>query len=242
MDISAISERLYYHTSGYPFLVSKLCKNIVEDILPKKENKNEWTLNDVEASVQILLLENNTNFDDLIKNLENHQDLYDLVFRIVVDGVRITFNPHNATISKGILYGVFKRNGSIKSYYINFLGQSKDFLVKRISEIREKDYSQSVHSQDIKNSPSKLKKHKNDWRKEKCYRRYGKIGSKAGHVVVESSRCWKLHYRYKNLSKIFQNAADNLNKERNTDKLIIGLYQNKIYQIERSVELAESLN
>jgi hypothetical protein len=114
MEISAIAERLYYHTSGYPFLVSKLCKNIAEKILPRKETQTEWTLDDVEASVRMLLLENNTNFEDLIKNLENHQDLYDLVFRIVVDGVLITFNPHNAVISKGILYGIFKRNGSIK--------------------------------------------------------------------------------------------------------------------------------
>lgn len=114
MDTSAIAERLYYYTSGYPFLVSKLCKNIAEKILPKQANKTEWTLDDVEESVQLLLSENNTNFDDLIKNLENHQDLYDLVFRIVVDGVKITFNPHNSVISKGILYGIFKRNGSIR--------------------------------------------------------------------------------------------------------------------------------
>jgi hypothetical protein len=114
MDIPAIAERLYYHTSGYPFLVSKICKNIDGKILPKKENKTEWTLDDVEASVQLLLLENNTNFDDLIKNLKNHQDLYDLVFRIVIEGETISFNPDNETISKGILYGIFKRNGSIK--------------------------------------------------------------------------------------------------------------------------------
>ena len=114
MDIPAIAERLYYHTSGYPFLVSKLCKNIGDKILPKKEDKTKWTVEEVEESVRMLLMENNTNFDSLIKNLENHQDLYDLVFRIVIDGERITFNPDNPTISKGILYGVFKRNGTIK--------------------------------------------------------------------------------------------------------------------------------
>lgn len=114
MDISAIAERLYYHTAGYPFLVSKLCKNIAEKILPKRENKTVWTLEDVEESVQLLLMENNTNFDSLIKNLENHQDLYDVVYRIVIDGEAIGFNPHNAVISKGILYGIFKRNGTIR--------------------------------------------------------------------------------------------------------------------------------
>ncbi|NJL15439.1 MAG: AAA family ATPase, partial [Microscillaceae bacterium] len=65
MDFEAIAERLYYHTSGYPFLVSKLCKNIAEYILPKREDKSKWTLEEVEESVQLLLKENNTNFDSL---------------------------------------------------------------------------------------------------------------------------------------------------------------------------------
>ena len=118
MDIPAIAERLHYHTSGYPFLVSKLCKTIAEDILPKRDNTSDfnrnWTLDDVEESVQLLLTEENTNFDSLIKNLENHKDLYDLVFRIVMEGDKIVYNPDNATIKKGVLYGVFKRNGNIK--------------------------------------------------------------------------------------------------------------------------------
>lgn len=113
MDIPVIADRLYYHTAGYPFLVSRLCKITAEDILPQT-NKKAWTLDDVEESVQILLNENNTNFDSLIKNLENHQDLYDLVFRIIIEGDEVGFNPDNSVIQKGILYGVFKRNGKIK--------------------------------------------------------------------------------------------------------------------------------
>jgi hypothetical protein len=114
MDITAVAKQLYYYTSGYPFLVSKLCWNIVEDVLPEKENKTIWTLDDIDASVQLLLREDNTNFDSLIKNLENNRDLYDLTHRIVIDGDEIGFNQHNPTIKKGILYGVYKRNGKVK--------------------------------------------------------------------------------------------------------------------------------
>ena len=116
MDIPAIAARLYYHTSGYPFLISQLCKDIVEDILPAKPatQQKQWIVEDVEKSVQLLLLKNNTNFDSLIKNLENNTDLYDLVFRIIMDGEDIIFNPDNSVIKKGILYGIFKRNGRIK--------------------------------------------------------------------------------------------------------------------------------
>jgi hypothetical protein len=40
--------------------------------------------------------------------------LYDLTYRIVIDGDEIGFNPDNAMIKKDILYGVFKRNGKVK--------------------------------------------------------------------------------------------------------------------------------
>ena len=113
MDIVAIAKRLHYHTSGYPFLVSRLCKIVAEEILPTREDKSHWTLEDVEQAVQILLYENNTNFDSLIKNLENHKDLYKLTFRILIDGDKVAFNQYNPTIYKGILYGVFKRNGQV---------------------------------------------------------------------------------------------------------------------------------
>ncbi len=114
MEVPDIAERLYYHTAGYPFLVSRLCKIVAEDILPTKPEQAHWTLDDIEEAVQILLLENNTNFESLIKNLENHRNLYDLTFRILVDGDKIAFNPDNSVIKKGILYGVFKRNGHVK--------------------------------------------------------------------------------------------------------------------------------
>ena len=135
MDIPSISERLYYHTSGYPFLICQLCKDIVEDILPVKpaNQQKEWTVDDVEKSVQILLMKNNTNFDSLIKNLENHQDLYDLVFRIVIKGENLNFNPDNSVIKKGILYGVFKRNGRIKIHNRIYEQRIYNYLASNIA-------------------------------------------------------------------------------------------------------------
>ncbi len=134
MDIPKIAERLYYHTSGYPFLVSKLCKKIAEKVLktkPKTE-QNQWTLEDVEASVRILLKENNTNFDSLFGNLENHQDLYNLVHRIIFNGETIPFNQYNPTIYKGILYGIFKRNGQIKIHNRIYEQLIYDYLASKL--------------------------------------------------------------------------------------------------------------
>ena len=113
MDTQWMSEQLFYYTSGYPFLVSKLCKTIDEIILPEKAEQT-WTADDLEASVRLLLKESNTNFDSLIKSLENDKALYDLVYRIIMEGDVVYFNIHEPLINMGLIHGIFKNEGQIK--------------------------------------------------------------------------------------------------------------------------------
>ena len=113
MDIEAIAERLFYHTSGYPFLVSKLCKMLDETYLPQKTAK-EWTDEDVDIAARQLAKESNANFDTLVKNLENDEKLYHLIYQIAIDNEQMTFNIHNPLINLGILHGIIaNRNGII---------------------------------------------------------------------------------------------------------------------------------
>jgi hypothetical protein len=113
MDTKFVSERLFYYTSGYPFLVSKICKTIAEDILPEKIEQT-WTFDDIEQSVRLLMKENNTNFDSMIKSLENDKALYDFVYRIIMEGDIIFFNPDEPLIHQGLIHGIFKDEGQIK--------------------------------------------------------------------------------------------------------------------------------
>jgi hypothetical protein len=119
MDSQQIAERLFYFSSGYPYLTSHLCKIIAEEILPKKpiEVAKEWTEADVFSAYQLLLRKpNNANFDTLIKNLREYPDLYRLVYNLVIDGVTIPYNNYDATMSLGILHGIFGRSegGTLK--------------------------------------------------------------------------------------------------------------------------------
>ncbi len=107
MDISFLADRLYYLTSGYPFLVSLLCKIIDEKILPQNQTK-EWTNDDLNKAVQIALNKENTNFDSLIKNLENNGELYEFIFNIIINGSEYLFNLDNPVIHLGRLYGILK--------------------------------------------------------------------------------------------------------------------------------------
>ena len=141
MDIPTIAERLYYHTSGYPFLVSRLCKMIAEEILPHRNNK-KWTVEDVENAVQLLLMEDNPNFDSVINHLKNNEDLYNLVFRMIINGDSFTFNLDNTTIQKGVTYGIFKANGRLKIHNRVYEQRFYNFLTSTL-ETRSnfEDYS-----------------------------------------------------------------------------------------------------
>ena len=112
MDTQHIAERLFYYTSGYPFLVSKLCKILDEEILPTKELK-DLTENDLELAVRKLIAESNSNFDSLTKNLENNKELYSLVYSIAIDGEPVSLNIHHPITNLGVLYGIFRTNGRL---------------------------------------------------------------------------------------------------------------------------------
>lgn len=105
IDTKSISEKIYHYTSGYPFLVSKLCKVIDEKIAVHNSSWDEKLIID---ALKIILKENNTNFESLIANLENNSELYNLVYDILMDGKEITYNIHNPIINLGVLYGIFK--------------------------------------------------------------------------------------------------------------------------------------
>jgi hypothetical protein len=105
MNMTEIAKEIYDYTSGYPFLVSRLCKIIDEEL------NNDWTVDGVQEAVKILLGEQNTLFDDLFKNLDNIQELNDFVYDVLIGGSKHAFNIHDSIISLGDMYGFFKKSG-----------------------------------------------------------------------------------------------------------------------------------
>ena len=108
MDIDTISNNLRKFTSGYPFLVSKLCKIIDEKLNKKFTSKN------LEIAINILIETPNTLFDDLIKNIENNSNLYLMVENIIIKNETIDFVHTDNIISLGAMYGIFRKNENKK--------------------------------------------------------------------------------------------------------------------------------
>jgi hypothetical protein len=110
MDTQLIANRLFYLTSGYPYLVSHLCKIIAEEILPTK-TAQEWTEDDVNKAFQLILNKRSvTNFDTVIKNLKDYPELYQLVYSLIIDGLASPYNESDSTINLGVLHGILGRS------------------------------------------------------------------------------------------------------------------------------------
>jgi hypothetical protein len=136
MDTKAIAEALFYYTSGYPFLVSKLCKMLDEELLP---GAAAWTETDVEDAVKQLVTESNTNFDWIVKNLENNPELYQLVYKVAIDNEPFPFSINNPTVNLGVIYGIFaNRKGLVihnriyQEVLVDYM--SFDMLLSRVSK------------------------------------------------------------------------------------------------------------
>ena len=102
MNVASLSEEIYSYTSGYPFLVSRICQSIDE-----KHGRN-WTSSGVQQAVKLLLTESNTLFDDIFKNLENNNELSALIYDLLILRSPRLFVIYDSVVSIGVLYGFLK--------------------------------------------------------------------------------------------------------------------------------------
>ncbi|MFR5947494.1 MAG: AAA family ATPase [Clostridium sp.] len=101
------AEFIHFYTNGYPFLVSRICQIIDEDL------NALWNEENMIKAIKILLNEKNTLFDDLIKNIENNNDLKEYILDIIMNGARNTFNILNPIINLGVMFGYFKNEDNM---------------------------------------------------------------------------------------------------------------------------------
>jgi Predicted AAA-ATPase/PD-(D/E)XK nuclease superfamily len=151
MDTDLMSYGLFRYTSGYPFLVSRLCKMLDEDLLHTKTVKS-WTLDDLETAVKQLVEEANTNFESLVKHLEDYPQLYDLVYKIAIEGESLSFNPHDIVVNIGITHGFFtKRNHRIAIHnriYQEVLVNYMTFKLHRMELMKGKNFANGYRNAD----------------------------------------------------------------------------------------------
>ena len=109
MDVPMMAQLVWDYTSGYPYLVSKLCQLI--------DNKNlDWHYEGFLNAVKILLVEeNNPFFDDLIKKLDDFPKLFQMLEDILYHGNSYIYNPDDKVISIAKIFNYIQNsNGRVK--------------------------------------------------------------------------------------------------------------------------------
>ena len=108
MDIQETAGGLYAYTSGYPVLVSALCK-ILDEELPASgrypDKKSAWTQKGLLEAVRILLSEKNTLFESMINKLSDYPQLKSMVKTMLFTGQSILYNPDNEGIDMAVMFG-----------------------------------------------------------------------------------------------------------------------------------------
>ena len=129
MDTAAIAHSIREYTNGYPFLVSRICQLIDEDVSRTMEQaeagtnhgagedasramalSKAWTNYGVDEAVKILLSEDNTLFQSLTKNLNNYPELKAAIRSILMEGAKLTWNPDQEEIVRMQMYGLIRND------------------------------------------------------------------------------------------------------------------------------------
>ena len=108
MDIQKLSQLIYDYTSGYPVLVSSICKYM-------DENQKNWTSENLVSAVKAIIVSKIPLFESLINKLEDDQQLCNLLYRLLFQGEKFLFSAYDSAIQSAVMYGFVKnQNGSLE--------------------------------------------------------------------------------------------------------------------------------
>ncbi len=102
MDVAAVAHEVVAWTSGYPFLVSRVCQLVDRDGLP-------WNRKGVDAAIRQILSERNTLFESLTGKLEAYPQLKATLRRVLMEGERLPYSTLQDDIAQLEMYGFVAR-------------------------------------------------------------------------------------------------------------------------------------
>ena len=116
MNIGDMAGLIYEETSGYPFLVCRLCKIMDEELPGTAEFKNRseaWSKEGFLAAVRILVLGKKTLFFLLNHKLGGYSGLERGVSRMLFYWEQVIYNPDLEEIDIAMMFGFARREGAV---------------------------------------------------------------------------------------------------------------------------------
>ena len=132
-DIKEISEEIYKYTSGYPVLVSRVCKEIDEKL------DKVWTTDNVLKAVKnIVEDENFVLLDDMSKYFQLYNDLHNLLYDITINGASYMFSLVDPVVKMALMFSYVKK-GEYRNLVVHNLIFEDAMHVYFVNEYRRKN-------------------------------------------------------------------------------------------------------
>ncbi|MCR5136550.1 MAG: AAA-like domain-containing protein [Oscillospiraceae bacterium] len=110
MDTGAAAKEIRAYTEGYPFLVSRICQRIDEEVMGTMSPSEAWSRKGIDEAVKLILTENNTLFQSVTGKLENYPELKASLRGILMEGRRLSYNPQQEEIVQLQMYGLIRND------------------------------------------------------------------------------------------------------------------------------------
>ena len=154
MNVEAVAQEIYEYTSGYPYLVSAICK-IMDEKLPDDTaftgKSKIWTSEGIGEAVKIILKSRISLFDSMIKHISEYPDMKQMLYAILFCGEQVMYNQDNHTIELAHMFGYIREDDvnvqianrifetRLYNYYL-----SEEELTSTISHMAKQDKNQFV--------------------------------------------------------------------------------------------------
>ena len=115
MNIDEMASKIFDYTSGYPFLVSRLCQLIDQKVSQEYSSKKfAWTKEGFNRALRMILSEKNTLFESLIGKIHNYPQLNKMLRTILFTGKTFSYVTDESVIDIATMFGFIKNeNGNI---------------------------------------------------------------------------------------------------------------------------------
>lgn len=155
MNVDEMAGLLFDDTSGYPFLVSRLCQ-LMDEVVCKKETYGSksaaWTKEGFYEAQRLILAEKNMLFESLSEKLVSYPELNDMLKSLLFTGKPIVFNYYEPSIGVASMFGFVKnKNGMLvvanrifETWLYNFYLSAADMQKKEIYAASLMDKNQFI--------------------------------------------------------------------------------------------------
>lgn len=116
MDVRKIAELIYEYTSGYPYMVSYICKKVDEEITGSRkfpDRASAWTKEGILEAVKLLVKGPNTLYDDMIKHVAEYPDLYEMLNNILFEGQEYAYYEYDKSVNIGRMFGFIVEKNAV---------------------------------------------------------------------------------------------------------------------------------